>query len=182
MWPFSATLDSKNELKSKWELISVIRFLSNINRQTHLLVQKSHIWHLTYQISVPASVVCLASAIIEQQKEAFSQAGRFCKGVETWLTQSSKWLPVRCVCSHMTFIFLAPMVVSFLKSWIIKTLELRIKKSLNVPLNHLQRGYNLLFCGCSPAMVNPWMHHLLSTSLWKPERSVESGNYCLRGC
>lgn len=35
----------------------------------------------------------------------------------------------------------------------------------------LQQGYYLPFCGCLPAIVNPWMHHLLSTSLWKPECS-----------
>lgn len=45
------------------------------------------------------------------------------------------------------------------------------KYSLIVPLHHLQQGYYLPFCGCLPAIVNPWMRHLLSTSLWKPECS-----------
>lgn len=45
------------------------------------------------------------------------------------------------------------------------------KWSLIVPSPHFQHEYYLPFCGCLPAIVNPWMPHLLSTSLWKQECS-----------
>lgn len=59
----------KMKKSANGNVIGVIWFLSNFAAQTHLLVQNSPIWHLTYQTSVPASIL-LASAITEQQKEA----------------------------------------------------------------------------------------------------------------
>lgn len=46
----------KMKKSANGSVISVI-WLSNFAEQTHLLVQKSHIWHLSDQTSVPASIV-----------------------------------------------------------------------------------------------------------------------------